>query len=72
MSAKFGVNEIWQYKSNEIKIFVLSGKNYLETSESLALPKVTSEILTKFITESETEKRSVWMKNVRRWIGEHC
>lgn len=67
--ANFGVKEIWQYKKNELKIFVLSGKKYLEKSESLALPKITGEVLTKFIIESETEKRSTWVKNVRNWIN---
>ncbi len=68
--AEFGVNEIWQYSQNAVKIFVLKEKEYLETGESNALPKVTGDILTKFITESETEKRSTWVKNVRSWINE--
>jgi hypothetical protein len=66
------VKEIWQYRKNEVKIFVLSGKKYLEKTKSLALPKVTGEVLTKFITESETEKRSVWVKNIRNWINKNC
>lgn len=69
--AEFGVNEIWQYKKDEVKIFVLSGKEYLEKGESQALPKVTGKILTKFISESETEKRSAWVKNIRNWINEN-
>ncbi len=69
--ADFGVKEIWQYKKDEIKIFVLSGKKYVEKAESLALSKVTSQILMQFITESETEKRSAWVKNVRKWINEN-
>lgn len=70
--ADFRVKEIWQYRKHEVKIFVLSGKKYLEKTESLALPKVTGEVLTKFITESETEKRSVWVKNIRNWINKNC
>jgi Uma2 family endonuclease len=70
--AEFGVNEIWQYKKDRVKIFKLSGKEYFKTTESQALPKVTGEILTKFIAESETEKSSVWLNNIRQWIAENC
>ena len=69
--AEFKVNEIWHYQKDEVKIFILDGKKYLETKESQALPKVTGEVLTKFIAESQTEKRSTWVKNVRRWINEN-
>lgn len=68
--AEFKVNEIWQYQKDEVKIFILDGEKYLETKESQALPKVTGEVLTKFIAESQTEKRSTWVKNVRNWINE--
>ena len=60
--ADFGIKEIWQYKKDELKIFVLSGKKYVEKAESLALSRVTSQILMQFITESETEKRLAWVK----------
>lgn len=68
--AEFKVNEIWQYKKDKVKIFILRDKKYLETKESQALPKVTDKVLTKFIEESQTEKRSTWVKNVRYWINE--
>ena len=70
--AKFGTKEIWQYQNDKIKIFALSKNKYTEISESIALPKVTNETLTKFIAESKTEKRSVWLKNIRKWVSENC
>ena len=69
--AKFGVNEIWQYQKDEVKIFTLSGNKYFETSKSQAFPTVTGAILSKFIAESQTEKRSLWVKNVRNWISKN-
>lgn len=70
--AEFGVPEIWQYKQGQVKIFTLFAGEYLEAEESLALPKITGAILTKFLNESEIGKRSTWLKNVRRWINENC
>lgn len=63
--AEFKVPEIWRYSNDEVKIHLFDGENYIESDESLALTKVTSELLTRLLSESETMKRSVWLKNVR-------
>ncbi len=68
--AHFKVAEIWRYQKDEVKIYLFDGKKYLESNESLALPKVTGEILTTWLAESETMKRSVWLKNVRNWVSQ--
>ena len=63
--AEFKVPEIWLYADDKVKIYVFDGKKYLESAESLALPEVTGELLTHLLAESETLKRSAWLKNVR-------
>ena len=63
--AEFKVPEIWRYSNDEVKIHLFDGENYIESDESLALTKVTSELLTRLLSESETMKRSAWLKNVR-------
>jgi Uma2 family endonuclease len=63
--AVFKVPEIWRYSDDEVKIHIFDGENYREAAESLALPKITGEILTRLLAESETLKRSAWLKNVR-------
>ncbi len=68
--AAFRVPEIWRYKDDEVKIFLFDGEDYFETTESVALPQVTGEILTEFLAESETLKRSAWLKSVRQWARE--
>ncbi len=65
--AEFSVNEIWRYLKDEVKIYLFDGRKYVESNESLALPKVTDELLTKWLADSETMKRSAWLKNVRSW-----
>ncbi len=68
--AEFKVPEIWHYSDDEVKIYLFDGENYLESDESLALPKITGELLTRLLAESETMKRSAWLKNVRDWARE--
>ena len=68
--AEFKVPEIWRYKADEVKIYLFDGKDYFETTESVALPEVTGELLTRFLAESETMKRSAWLKTVRQWARE--
>lgn len=63
--AEFKVPEIWRYSNDEVKIHLFDGEKYFESDESLALPKVTSKLLTRLLLESETMKRSAWLKNVR-------
>lgn len=65
--AAFGVPEIWRYSNESVTIFTLRGKKYLEAEESAVLPKITADVLTGFLSESQSFKRSVWMKNVREW-----
>jgi len=67
--AEFKVSEIWRYSDDEVKIYLFDGENYLESNESLALPKITGELLTRLLAESETMKRSAWLKNVRDCVG---
>ena len=68
--AEFRVREIWRYLKDEVKIYLFDGRTYVESDESLALPKVTDELLTRLLAESETMKRSAWLKNVRNWARE--
>ncbi len=63
--AEFKVPEIWRYSNDEVKIHLFDGENYIESDESSALPGVTGELLTRLLIESETTKRSAWLKNVR-------
>ena len=68
--AEFKVPEIWRYSNDEVKIYLFDGENYLESNESRALSKITGESLTRLLTESETIKRSAWLKNLRDWVRE--
>ena len=66
--ADLGVPEIWRYKNEKVEIFELQKNGeYIQVSESLALPKLTSDALTEFLSLSQHEPRFVWLKKVREW-----
>ncbi len=65
--AAFGVPEIWRFDGEKMQILRLENNKYVEISNSLALPKVTPEILTEFIGKSETLSRLEWINEVRNW-----
>jgi Uma2 family endonuclease len=63
--AALGIPEVWWYDGARVVIFTLVGNDYVERPESMALPKVTSAILTEFIDASKQLKRPVWLRQVR-------
>ena len=68
--AEMGVPEIWRYvvKNDAVTIFLLQAGKYVPATESLALPPVTAEILTRFLQASRrTKRRSEWLRELRSW-----
>lgn len=65
--AAFGVPEIWRFDGEKMQILRLENDKYVEIPNSLALPKVTPEILTEFIKKSEILSRLEWINEVRSW-----
>lgn len=66
--AQLGVPELWRYKDGQMRIFRLEGEYYIEQAESTALPGVTGEAITRFLGESRTLERLVWLRRVREWV----
>src|SRR5918998_2616547 len=68
--AQIGVPEVWRYDGARMTILALEGSDYVETSESIVLPPVTSNVLTELVEKSKTTRRTVWLKEVREWSRE--
>lgn len=66
--AEIGVPELWRYDESRARIFHLSKGQYIEMSQSLALPILTSAALTKFLEQSKTEGQSAALRSVRAWL----
>lgn len=65
--ARLGVPEVWRYDGERIDIFELKDGEYIERVESIALPSLTSDVLSRFVREGTTLGRRDWMRKVREW-----
>src|ERR687898_894176 len=69
--ARLGVHEVWRYDGARATIFVLGEEEYLEAGESVALPSLTSDVLTYFVEESTSLGSTDWLRRVREWSREN-
>jgi Uma2 family endonuclease len=65
--ASIGVPEVWRYDGTRVAVFQLAGGVYQEQETSKAFPGVTSQLITRFMEESKTLRRTVWLRRIRAW-----
>jgi Uma2 family endonuclease len=65
--AQLGVPEVWRCDRQRVNILVLTHDAYQESLVSLALPPVTSEILTRFLADRRTILSPDWFQAVSEW-----
>lgn len=68
--AAMGVPEVWRTDGERIAILRLAGDGYAAVATSAALPPLTAELLTRFVAESRTRRRTAWVRSVRKWARE--
>jgi Uma2 family endonuclease len=66
------VPEIWRYDGGSLRILSLGEEGYRECEESIALPGVTSSILTDWVKQSRLLQRRDWLRRVRAWAREQA
>lgn len=66
--AALRIPEVWRYDGRRLTIFTLAGETYVERTESVALPLVTTEVLGAFIEDSKQMPRTAWLRRVRAWV----
>jgi Uma2 family endonuclease len=66
--AQMGVPEVWRYDGERMTILTLEASDYAEITDSIALPPITSRVLTDFVEKSKTTRRTVLLKRVREWV----
>lgn len=69
--ARLGVHEVWRYDGTRATIFLLEEGEYVEAGESVALPSLTSDVLTHFVEESTSLGSTDWLRRVREWAREN-
>jgi Uma2 family endonuclease len=70
--AAVGVPEIWRYDGTIVTIFSLTGDHHRSRKSSAVLPGVTAQMLTRFMTESQTMARIAWLRRLREWVRTHA
>jgi Uma2 family endonuclease len=65
--AHFGVPEVWRYDGERVMTYELRDDEYVGIAGSIALPPLTSAILTRFVDEGLKTRRRAWVRNVRDW-----
>ena len=63
-----GVSEVWRFDGEKMVLLALSNGEYQEIPASIALPMVTSDGLTTWLTQATTMGETTWAKAIRRWI----
>jgi Uma2 family endonuclease len=65
--AHFGVPEVWRYDGERLVVYKLRNGEYVEVANSLALPWLTSDVLTRLVEQGLTMRRTSWARKVREW-----
>ena len=66
--AHIGVPEIWRYDEQRLEILHLESGKDVERPQSLSLPILTADALTRFLEQSKTEGQAATRKAFRKWL----
>ncbi len=66
--SSLGIPEVWRFHRRYLEIYKLDNDKYERIENSIALPRLTAEILTSFINRSFDEKQSVILKDFDAWL----
>ena len=68
--AAMGVPELWRYDGQSVRILVLDAGAFEEQARSRGLTRLDAAMLSTFMEESKTVKRTAWLRRVRTWARE--
>lgn len=64
------IPEFWLYDSKKLKIYRLEDESYIENEKSIALPILSSEILTDFLNRLEDSDQFEILLEFEKWLEE--
>ena len=64
-----GVSEIWRYDGQRVVIYHLEADQYVVAAGSLALPILTADVLTEFLTRCQQEDQYEALLAFEAWLG---
>ncbi|HLG17454.1 MAG TPA: Uma2 family endonuclease [Blastocatellia bacterium] len=69
--AAFGVPEIWRYDGKALTIYHLRENEFVAASASLALPVLTTDVLTEFVNRTQDEDENSVLLAFEEWLQAH-
>ena len=66
--AALDVSEIWRYDGQALAIYLLERNQYIPSEASLALPMLTSAVLTEFLSRSRCEDQYETLLEFEIWL----
>ena len=69
--AAVGVPEVWRYADNVVTIY-LEGSEYQSQEASQVFPGLTGQVLSQFVEEGLSTKRTAWIRRVREWARQQA
>jgi len=66
--AAIGAPEIWHFENDDVRFLRLCEDQYISITESVCLPRVLAQDVTRLIGDSRTMKRPEWLRKLREWI----
>jgi len=66
--ADLGIEEVWRFDDETVKIYRLQNQDYAEVGESTCLPGVKSETVTDLLFNAQEMKRFDWLKLIHQKI----
>ena len=58
---------VWRYDGQAVTIFTLEHGEYRTQEASIVLPNLTSQVITRFLQDSQAMKCSAWLRSVCEW-----
>jgi Uma2 family endonuclease len=68
--AGLGVPEVWRCEGDRVTILVLQDGGDRESATSRAIPPLTADVLSRFLVERRSLRRTAWLRTVQAWARE--
>ncbi len=69
--AGLGVGEIWRVHQRQVRVWLLRGNEYEESSHSGAFPFLTADVISRFLEQGITESSRKAAQAFRQWIRQN-
>lgn len=65
------VPEVWRFFGASVRVFLRAENDYVEATESIALPGVTAGLLNDLLNQTTSLRRSAWITSIQEWARAH-